>query len=150
MYKTNDKGICSFFASDYHFEMITLPYIEKELENKKKVFIFTENDLNSTIETLLSNVNLSEDKKQRIKSINWNKDDLNKLKEVEKIKDNMTIFIKGNEIYINDIRKKLDNVLNNGKVSFIDCYDINCIESKVSDISENYSSILNTIGKIQK
>ena len=45
MNKTNDKKVCSFFVSDYHFEMITLPYIEKEIENNKKIIILTDKDL---------------------------------------------------------------------------------------------------------
>ena len=34
---------CAFYASDYHFEMITLPYIEKKLEEHKEVVVLTEN-----------------------------------------------------------------------------------------------------------
>ena len=49
MNKTNDKKVCSFFVSDYHFEMITLPYIEKEIENNKKIIVLTDKDLTPTI-----------------------------------------------------------------------------------------------------
>ena len=30
------ERICSFYVSDYHFEMITLPYIENEIKIKKQ------------------------------------------------------------------------------------------------------------------
>ena len=50
--KTKEKT-CAFFASDYHFEMISLPYIEKELEKNKKIIILTENDLENTIKNLI-------------------------------------------------------------------------------------------------
>ena len=43
------ERICSFYVSDYHFEMITLPYIENEIKQNHNVVILTENDLNETI-----------------------------------------------------------------------------------------------------
>ena len=52
------KKICAFYASDYHFEMISLPYIEESLEKRKEIIILTENDLQSTIKTLISNINI--------------------------------------------------------------------------------------------
>lgn len=36
MKTTNDEKVCSFFASDYHFEMITLPYIKESIEKIKR------------------------------------------------------------------------------------------------------------------
>ena len=42
--ETKEK-ICTFFASDYHFEMISLPYIDKNLEEDKEIIILTENNL---------------------------------------------------------------------------------------------------------
>ena len=41
---TKEKS-CVFYVSDYHFEMISLPYISKKLEEEKKVIILTENNL---------------------------------------------------------------------------------------------------------
>ena len=62
MNKTNDKTVCSFFASDYHFEMITIPYIEKELDKNKKIVILTDEDLTPTVNVLLSRMNLNQKK----------------------------------------------------------------------------------------
>ena len=36
---TSNKKMCEFYVSDYHFEMISLPYIVKNLESKRKVII---------------------------------------------------------------------------------------------------------------
>ena len=47
------ERICSFYVSDYHFEMITLPYIENEIKQNHNVVILTENDLNETIKKVL-------------------------------------------------------------------------------------------------
>ena len=52
MEKTKEKT-CVFFASDYHFEMITLPFIEKNLRNNKKIIVLTDNDLEDTIKNLI-------------------------------------------------------------------------------------------------
>ena len=57
---------CAFYASDYHFEMITLPYIEKKLEEHKEVVVLTENNLEDTMKTLMSRINLNEEKKNNI------------------------------------------------------------------------------------
>ena len=78
MNKTNDKKVCSFFVSDYHFEMITLPYIEKEIENNKKIIILTDKDLTPTINVLLERMNLSNEKKSKIRKIDWNINDSEK------------------------------------------------------------------------
>ena len=51
---------CAFYASDYHFEMISLPYIEKNLEDNKDIIVLTENSLEDTMRTLISNINLKE------------------------------------------------------------------------------------------
>ena len=77
--ETKEK-ICAFYASDYHFEMVSLPYIERKIEEKNKVFILTENNLEDSINVLMSRMNLEENKKNKILNINWKNDDLNKFK----------------------------------------------------------------------
>ena len=59
------ERVCSFYVSDYHFEIITLPYIEKEIKENHDVIILTENDLENTIKKVLENVNLSGDEKTK-------------------------------------------------------------------------------------
>ena len=70
--KTKEKT-CSIYASDYHFEMISLPYIEKNIEENKEIIIFTENNLEETINTLVSKTNLKDDKKKKILRIRLEK-----------------------------------------------------------------------------
>ena len=67
---TKEK-ICAFYASDYHFEMISLPYINKKMEENNDVVILTENDLEETMQTFLSKINLKEEKKEKILKLNW-------------------------------------------------------------------------------
>ena len=41
MNKETKEKICTFFVSDYHFEMISLPYIDKKLEENEEIIILT-------------------------------------------------------------------------------------------------------------
>ncbi len=124
---------CAIFASDYHFEMISLPYIEKNLEKNNKVIILTENNLEDTIEKLVSKVNLSEEKKKKILNLNWKQDDLNKFKEIKEYSQNKQ-----------DIEKWTKE---NEKIKIIDCYEIDENTVRSGNIINNYSKILSTSGE---
>ena len=108
--KTKEKT-CAFYASDYHFEMISLPYINKKLDESKEVIVLTENNLKETIKTLVSKINLNEDKKVDILKIDWENNDLNKFKKINediKSKKDMVIFVKGKENYIKNINENIE------------------------------------------
>ena len=148
--KTNDKT-CSFYTSDYHFEMITLPYIDKKIEENKEVIILTENNLDITVKKLIANINLNQDKKEKILHLNWTNDDLNKFKLINKNTENnknMVIFIKGNENYINNINKNIEKWTENNKnIKVIDCYDLEEISEKIDEVASNYNKVLSTKGE---
>ena len=82
MIKDNERKekMCLFFASDYHFEMISLPYISKNLDKDKKVIMITENNLEETVEKVLEGTNLANDKKDKIMNIDWKNNNLDKFK----------------------------------------------------------------------
>lgn len=145
------KKICAFYASDYHFEMISLPYIEESLEKRKEIIILTENDLQSTIKTLISNINIEEKKKQSLEQINWKNEDLKKFKKIkrdtEENKD-VVIFIKGKENYIRNINKNIEKwTSKNNKVKIVDCYDMNEVAEKVDTLMAKYKIVLGTAGE---
>lgn len=148
--ETKEK-ICAFYASDYHFEMISLPYIERKLEEKNEVIILTENNLEETIKILISRMNLAEEKKKRILDINWNNDDLTKFKQIkEKLEKNknMIIFVKGKENYIKNINRNIEKWINIADhVKVINCYDMEEISEKLDDIMDQYKKILSTSGE---
>ena len=52
-----EEKLCLFFASDYHFEMISLPYINESLKKNKDVVIMTENDLGNSVNKVISSIN---------------------------------------------------------------------------------------------
>ena len=145
------KKICAFYASDYHFEMISLPYIEENLEKRKEIIILTENDLQDTIKTLISNINIEEKKKQSLEQINWKNDDLKKFKKIKKDTEenkDVIIFIKGKENYIRNINKNIEKwTSKNNKVKIVDCYDMNEVSEKVDTLMEKYKIMLGTAGE---
>ena len=153
MMKKNKRKekICLFFASDYHFEMISLPYINESLKKNENVIIMTENNLDSSVDKVLSNVNLAKEEKDKITKIDWKNDDLNKFKEVKKAskdgKDTL-IFVKGKENYIENMNRNIENWINNSDVKVVDCYDINEIKEDASNIEKNYTKILSTSGVV--
>ena len=148
--KTNEK-ICTFFVSDYHFEMKSLPYISKNLEENRNIIILTENDLKNTIEELIQRTNLNTEDKEKILSINWKNDDLNKFKEIkEDLKSNkeILIFVKGKLNYIRNINKNIDKwIQDTNNVKIVDCYDMNEIGENIDEIMDNYNVVLNTSGE---
>ncbi len=144
--KSKEKS-CLFFTSDYHFEMITLPYIAEKIRGKNKVVVITENNLEKTVNTLLSNLILKEDEKEKILEINWKNEDSKKLKEINEYANQeipTTIFVKGDENYIKQINSNLQNSLNNNVVNVIDCYDLNNLQENIQQISIKYDNVLTT------
>ena len=148
--KTKEKT-CAFYASDYHFEMISLPYINKKLDESKEVIVLTENNLKETIKTLVSKINLNEDKKVDILKIDWENNDLNKLKKINediKSKKDMVIFVKGKENYIKNINENIEKWTEKSKnVEIIDCYDMEEISQDMDNIMDQYKFTLKTTGK---
>ncbi|MCI9435351.1 MAG: hypothetical protein HFI86_08825 [Bacilli bacterium] len=143
--KTKEK-VCTFFASDYHFEMISLPYINKKIENNKEVIILTENNLENTIKDLISKMNLKESNRNKILNIDWKNDNLNKFKKIKSDIENdkeIVIFIKGKENYIKNINKNIEKwVENSSSTKIIDCYDIEEVGENLDIIMDKYSKIL--------
>lgn len=148
--KTKEKT-CAFYASDYHFEMISLPYINKKLDESKEVIVLTENNLKETIKTLVSKINLNEDKKVDILKIDWENNDLNKFKKINediKSKKDMVIFVKGKENYIKNINENIEKWTEKSKnVEIIDCYDMEEISQDMDNIMDQYKFTLKSTGK---
>jgi hypothetical protein len=151
--KTKDN-MCIFFASDYHFEMIAVPYIVKN-SGKKNVIILTENNLKETVNNLLERMIIDEVKKQLISGIDWT----NRENKLEISKNNLDkkmetlIFIKGKENFVNETNKKINVYLSEINLScenleIIDCYDLQGIETSFMAISSRYNKQLNSKGVI--
>mgnify|MGYP004583530547 FL=1 len=132
------KKYCLFYASDFHLEMILLPYIKKNIY-KDKFLIFTQENLSESMEILLNRTNLDSDEKNMMLNLNWDgKENLE-----EKDLNNYTIIINGNNEYISEINDKI-NKINPDKINIIDCYSINDENLEPRSIQEKYDDILNT------
>ena len=144
---TKEKS-CAFYASDYHFEMISLPYISKSMDENKEIIILTENNLKDTVNTLISKMNLKKEKQEKILSLDWNNNDLKKFKEIsKKTKEDadIIIFIKGKENYIKNINKNIEKwVIADKHVKIVDCYEFFEVEGEIDEIAKEYDKVLGT------
>ena len=148
--ETKEKS-CIFYVSDYHFEMISLPYISKKLEEKKQVIIFTEDNLEKTVEKLILKINLKEEKKKQLLEINWKNGDNNKLENIERsIKEgkNIVVFIKGKQNYISKINSNIEKMAKDyNNIKIIDCYNLEETENYLTEIMGKYNNVIGTVGE---
>lgn len=142
------ENACAFYASDYHLEMIMLPYINENLKKDKKIYIFTENNLEDTVKTLIEKVNLESGIKEKILNINWKNEDEEKYKTMLNDEKQTIVFIKGNKEYIENINKDINKMNKTNSIEVIDCYNISEIGTDVNNIiKEHNNNILATNGK---
>ncbi len=138
------ENSCAFYASDYHLEMIMLPYINENLKQNKNIYIFTQNNLEETINTLIDRVNLENGMKEKVLNINWKNDDENKYNKLINDNKQIVIFIKGNEEYIEKINNDLKQVKTYEKMQIVDCYNLEEIGKKAQDIAKKHKKIIMT------
>ena len=69
------EKLCCFYVSEFHLEMILLPFVNKKIEENENIIIKTEYDLKETLQVLLSKMNLIKENKEKILKLNWNKND---------------------------------------------------------------------------
>ena len=133
---------CLFCASDYHLEMILLPYIKTKIK-KMNFIIFTENNLEKSISTLLEKVNFNEEEKLEIKKINWKSGDkYEELKKYIKSNKEISIIINGKIKYIKKINCYIEKLIGEN-VNIIECFHIDDKEVNAKEISSKYDNILN-------
>ena len=135
--KNEIDKLCCFYVSDFHLEMILLPYINKKMN--ENIIIKTDKNLRDTIETLITKMNLSEKNKEKILKLGWN------IEENEKIENKSNIIIIGNKEYIKEENEKVRKS-NIRDVTVIDCYYFEDIKEEISTIMMNYRQSLNTLG----
>ena len=145
--ETSKENSCAFYASDYHLEMIMLPYINENLKENKNIYVFTQNNLNETINIVIEKVNFEKNIKERMLNINWKNDDENKYNELLKENNESIIFIKGNEKYIEKVNNNLEQIKKYKKMEVIDCYNLEEVADKTKTIVSNHKNILITSGK---
>jgi len=135
----NKKKYCCFYVSDFHLEMILLPYIKKNIDNSK-IVIFTEENLLDTIKILLDRTNFDTEEKNKILDLHyWNN------KKIESLSNNNEkhiFIINGSINYIEKINKKIEE-FKFKKITIVDCYNVEKID--ITEIKRVYDYKLNTI-----
>ena len=139
----NVEKICSFYASDYHLEMIMIPYINKKIEEQSNIAIITERSLKETAEDVISRVNLPKTRKKEILNINWENSKVEIINKMEKSKE-LSIFIIGSLNYIENINKQIESLDTDIKIKLINCYSIEDAQERMTDIVSNCTKVLNT------
>lgn len=125
---------CCFYVSDFHLEMILVPYINEKID--EDITILTEKKLSETLKILISKMNLKEENKQKILKLGWDGE--------EEIKENSNIIIIGSKEFIKNKNQELEN---KNVLSVLDCYDFEEEKDDMENIVKQYQNILNTIGK---
>ena len=137
------EKICSFYASDYHLEMIMIPYINRKIEEKANIAIVTERNLTETINIVISKMHLPQKRKQEILDINWENKTISDIKFANESQE-LVLFIVGSVDYINKINEQIEQIQINHNVRIIDCYSIEEVQKNVTEIVLNHSKVLNT------
>ena len=132
------EKVYSSYVSEYHLEMILVPFINSKIEEKENVVIETEYDMNETLNTLLSKLNLKEENKEKILRLGWNKKENN-----IKSKDNVIII--GNKDYIENTNRRIMQK-NIEDLTIVDCYKFEDICNNMSEVADKYDFNLKTNG----
>ena len=133
------KNICNFYVSEYHLEIMLLPYISKKIDNEENITIITEIDLESTLNVVIERINLDKDKKEKIKKIGWN------TQNIENIIPNTNVILIGSKKFINEkVFELKERQVEN--LEIIACYNYNEVKNDMKEIVSKYDGMLNTLG----
>lgn len=133
------KNICNFYVSEYHLEIMLLPYISKKIDNEENITIITEIDLESTLNVVIERINLDKDKKEKIKKIGWN------IQNIENIIPNTNVILIGSKKFINEkVFELKERQVEN--LEIIACYNYNEVKNDMKEIASKYDGMLNTLG----
>ena len=123
---------CCFYVSDFHLEMILMPYINDKIE--ENITILSEKNLRDTLEIVTSKMNINEEKKQKILQLKW---------EGEEPKENSNIIVIGSKDYI--LQKNAD-IQNINPISVLDCYNFEEEKDNMNNLIKRYKNTINTLG----
>ena len=123
--------------------MTILPYINKKLEENRKVIVVTQNNLEESVKILISKINLKN--KEKLLKIDWNNKSIENIKKQKEA----TVIVNGNKNFIKEINSKI-NEMKNGtsyQIEQIDCYLFDEIKNEMSDIRDEYEAVINNLQK---
>lgn len=136
------ERICGFYASDIHFEIMILPYINKKLEQKEKIYLINDKNLEESINKVIDKMNLEENKKKNILKLGWDNQNDKKIKQINEENGKVTIIINGSDTFNRAVNNKI-KIKENFKM--INCYNLEETED-IETIKSNYTKIINSSG----
>lgn len=99
----------------------------------------TEIDLESTLNVVIERINLDKDKKEKIKKIGWN------IQNIENIIPNTNVILIGSKKFINEkVFELKERQVEN--LEIIACYNYNEVKNDMKEIVSKYDGMLNTLG----
>lgn len=128
------KKLCCFYASDFHLEMILLPYITEKLKEEKNIKIITEDNLEESIHILLSKLNI--EKKQEILDIDWS----NKSKNISMAD---VIIVNGNKRFVDTVNSALSE--KNDTAIIINCFKFEEVKDDMFEINNSHDGVINAL-----
>ena len=155
------KKTCSIYASDLHLATMIFPYVKNQLREGAMVKTILENNIGSSIETVISHISLNPETEEKMKQIDWAKTNIlkirNTLQEIEMAlqeKDNVNIIVSGSNLFIDKVNQVIDlwikanlETIEEDKkmVHVINCYHFEQ-NQPIEDIMEKHEYILKTTG----
>lgn len=155
------RKTCSIHANDLHFATVVFPYVVKQIEEDATVKTILERNEKENIETVIKNVGLNSEVKEKIKKIDWQESDIIKIREIfkmlkEEIKLNkkINIIVLGTNIFIQKVNKAIDLWVKNNMEAVtqneVELNIINCFSfeenKKIDSILSSHDYILKTSG----
>ena len=141
----NINKMCSFYVNEWHLTIMILPYITKELEDKKKIKIISEANLEAHIQSIIERTNIKEVTKKQINKIDW-KETENIQEKLNNTKENTDIIIIGNKEYIEKTNKIIEETIKNTEITIINCYEVMQFNNNMEQILKTHDKVLNTSG----
>lgn len=140
--------MCSFYVNDWHLTVMILPYISNKLQNKEKVAIISEGDLEVNIKTLLDRTNMNDITKKEIAQIGWNKTLTQNINtKISEIAGTNNIIVIGDEKYIEDTNNTIENKVKTGEINVVNCYEVMQFNNNIENILKNHQKVINTAGE---
>lgn len=140
--ESSNETICGFYASEFHLEMMILPYINKNIEENKKIYLINEKNLNESVKNVISKINLDESRKQNILNLGWDDKNDKKIKQINQENEKTTIIINGSDNFNKKINSQIEFKEN---FEIINCYNLE-ETNDIEIIKNNYRKIINSSG----
>ena len=138
------EKVCCFYASDWHLTVMLLPFINKNIDEKNKIYMKFEHSIEDKMKILLGKLQIKNEK--NIRNIDWN----GNVGEEEVCENKKVFIISGSEEYIKEKNDLIEQYYCNSddRVKIINCYNVS-EEKNLNNIIQNnkYQNVLNTKGE---